>query len=80
MMRRVPLLLVVFVLTCTLVGVAADDQNALHWLTLFAIAILGWLAIALAVGTVVGHAIAFGTGRDQSPTRDAPNRLRHFDL
>jgi hypothetical protein len=42
---------------------AGDDQNV-HWLTLFAVAILSWLAIALAVGTVVGHGIAFGTGSD----------------
>jgi hypothetical protein len=34
------------------------------WLAPLAVAILGWLAIAVAVGTVVGHGIAFGTASD----------------
>jgi hypothetical protein len=33
-------------------------------LSVLAVAILSWLAIAIAVGTVVGHGIAFGTGSD----------------
>ena len=62
-MLRALLLLLVFLLAVILFGVAADDQNV-DWLTLFAVAILSWLAIAIAVGTVIGHGIAFGTGSD----------------
>jgi hypothetical protein len=40
------------------------DDHSVDWLSLSAVAILGWLAIALAVGTVVGHGIAFGTASD----------------
>ena len=43
---------------------AADDQ-IVHWLSLIAVVILSWLGIALAVGTLVGHGIAFGTGSDR---------------
>jgi hypothetical protein len=35
------------------------------WLSLVAVGLLGWLGIALIVGTVVGHGIAFGTGSDR---------------
>ncbi len=34
------------------------------WASLVAIVLLGWLAVALAVGTIVGRGIAFGTGSD----------------
>jgi hypothetical protein len=37
-----------------------------NWLSLIAVAILSWLAIALVVGTVIGHGIAFGTGSDRA--------------
>jgi len=42
----------------------ADGQDV-DWLSLIAVAILSWLTIALVVGTVVGHGIAFGTGTDR---------------
>jgi hypothetical protein len=36
-----------------------------YWSSLLAVVILSWLAVALAVGTLVGHGIAFGTGSDR---------------
>jgi hypothetical protein len=36
----------------------------MNWASLVAVALLSWLGIALAVGTIVGHGIAFGTGSD----------------
>jgi hypothetical protein len=40
---------------------SADDAHV-SWASLLAVVILCWLGIALAVGTIVGHGIAFGTG------------------
>jgi hypothetical protein len=34
------------------------------WASLLAVVLLSWLGIALAVGTLVGHGIAVGTGSD----------------
>jgi hypothetical protein len=34
------------------------------WASLATVALLSWLAIALTVGTIVGHGIAFGSGND----------------
>jgi hypothetical protein len=34
------------------------------WASLMAVVLLSWLGVALMVGTVVGHGIAFGTGSD----------------
>ena len=39
-------------------------MRTVSWASLLAVVLLSWLAIALAVGTVVGHGIAFGTGSD----------------
>jgi hypothetical protein len=36
----------------------------MHWASLLAIVLLSWLAIALLVGTIAGHGIALGAGRD----------------
>jgi hypothetical protein len=38
--------------------------GVMDWLHLFAICVLCWLAVALAVGTIVGHGIALGTSGD----------------
>jgi hypothetical protein len=43
------------------VMMSADDAHV-SWASLLAVVILCWLGIALAVGTIVGHGIAFGTG------------------
>jgi hypothetical protein len=34
----------------------------MHWTSLIAAGLLGWLAVALAVGSFVGHGIAVGAG------------------
>jgi hypothetical protein len=34
-------------------------RRKVHVLTLLAVALLGWLAVAVAVGALVGHGIAF---------------------
>jgi hypothetical protein len=34
-------------------------RRSVHVLTLLAVALLGWLAVAVAVGALVGHGIAF---------------------
>lgn len=39
-------------------------MRIVSWASLLAVVLLSWLAIALVVGTVVGHGIAFGTGSD----------------
>jgi hypothetical protein len=36
----------------------------MHWASLVAVVLLGWLGIALAVGSVVGHGIAVGAGTE----------------
>lgn len=36
----------------------------MSWAPVAAAIILCWLAVALAVGTIVGHGIAFGAGHD----------------
>lgn len=38
--------------------------DSVSWASLVAIVLLGWLVVALAVGAIVGHGIAFGTGSD----------------
>jgi hypothetical protein len=38
--------------------------GVMDWLHLFAICLLCWLAVALAVGTIVGHGIALGSSGD----------------
>lgn len=43
--------------------VAADDES-MSWVSLLAVVLLSWLAIALAVGTLVGHGATLGTGSD----------------
>jgi hypothetical protein len=43
--------------------ISADDAGV-TWVSLFAVVALCWLGVALAVGTIVGHGIAFGTGSD----------------
>jgi hypothetical protein len=43
--------------------ISADDANV-SWISLLAAVVLCWLGVALAVGTIVGHSIAFGTGSD----------------
>jgi hypothetical protein len=39
-------------------------MESMSWIPLLAVGVLGWLAIALTVGTIVGHGIAFGTGSE----------------
>lgn len=41
----------------------ADDESV-SWVPLAAVILLGWLVVALAVGTIVGHGIEFGTRID----------------
>jgi hypothetical protein len=41
--------------------ISADDAGV-SWISLLSVVILCWLGVALAVGTIVGHSIAFGTG------------------
>jgi hypothetical protein len=36
----------------------------MSWASPVAVVLLAWLGVALAVGTLVGHSIAFGTGSD----------------
>ena len=36
----------------------------MNWTSLVAVVLLCWLAIALAVGTIAGHGMALGAGRD----------------
>jgi hypothetical protein len=43
--------------------IARDDQRV-NWASLIAALLLSWLGIALAVGTIVGRGIAFGTRTD----------------
>jgi hypothetical protein len=43
---------------------AADAMRSVSWTSLLAVVLLSWFTIALAVGTIVGHGIAFGTGSD----------------
>jgi hypothetical protein len=50
------------------VSVRADDESV-HWASLIAVVLLSWLGIALVVGTVVGHGIAFGTCSDLESRR-----------
>jgi len=38
--------------------------EAMDWPQLLAFCFFCWLAVALAVGTIVGHGIAFGTSGD----------------
>jgi hypothetical protein len=39
-------------------------MRSVSWTSLLAVVLLSWFTIALAVGTIVGHGIAFGTGSD----------------
>jgi hypothetical protein len=43
--------------------IRAKDERV-SWASLAAAVLLSWLAVALAVGTIVGHGIAFGTRSD----------------
>jgi len=43
--------------------IRAKDERV-SWAPLAAAVLLSWLAVALAVGTIVGHGIAFGTRSD----------------
>jgi hypothetical protein len=43
--------------------IPADDARV-SWISFLAVLLLCWLGVALAVGTIVGHGIAFGTGSD----------------
>lgn len=36
----------------------------MHWTSLVMVVLLGWLGVALAVGTLVGHGISLGAERD----------------
>jgi len=38
--------------------------GSMTWPQLIAICLLSWLGLAVAVGTIVGHGIAFGTSID----------------
>lgn len=40
------------------------DDSDMSWPNLAAMILLSWLALAVAVGTIVGHGIAFGTRSD----------------
>lgn len=40
------------------------DDSDMSWANLAAMILLSWLALAVAVGTIVGHGIAFGTRSD----------------
>lgn len=45
----------------------------MSWAVLLAVVLLGWIAIALTIGAIVGHGIAFGTGSDfESPDAAKP--------
>jgi hypothetical protein len=39
--------------------------GVMDWPHLVAVCLFSWLAVALAVGTIVGHGIAFGTPGDR---------------
>lgn len=39
-------------------------MTALTWPQLVAVCLVCWVAVALLVGTIVGHGIAVGTGSD----------------
>ena len=50
------------------------EDGDLDWASLLGVVLLGWLGVALAVGTVVGRGIAFGTrgeARDDTDTTPA---------
>jgi hypothetical protein len=36
----------------------------MNWASIVAVALLSWIGIAVAVGTIVGHGIAVGTDSD----------------
>ena len=38
--------------------------GAIDWLHLFGLCLFSWFAVALAVGTIVGHGIALGSSGD----------------
>lgn len=40
------------------------DDASMSWAHLASVILLSWLAVAVAVGTIVGHGIAFGTRSD----------------
>jgi len=40
------------------------DDATVTLASLMALVVLCWLGVAVAVGTIVGHSIAFGTGSD----------------
>jgi len=38
------------------------DHENVNWASFVAVVLLSWLGVALAVGTIVGHGIAFAAG------------------
>jgi hypothetical protein len=42
-------------------ALAPEDDGTVSWAHLAAVVILSWLGIAVGVGTIVGHGIAFGS-------------------
>jgi len=40
------------------------DDRGVSWASDAAVVLLSWLSVALVVGTIVGHGIAFGNRRD----------------
>jgi len=49
------------------------NAGGMSWWFLIAVVLLGWLGVALVVGSIVGHGIAFGAG---TPTPQPRRRLR----
>lgn len=45
-------------------GMMLGNDQRMNWASLLAAVVLSWLAVALVVGTLVGHGIAFGTQSD----------------
>jgi hypothetical protein len=41
-----------------------SDDASVSWASPAAVVLLSWLGIALTVGTIIGHGIAFGAGSD----------------
>jgi hypothetical protein len=46
------------------IAMIAADYESVSWASLLSVILLIWLAVAIGVGTIVGHGIAFGTGSD----------------
>jgi hypothetical protein len=41
-------------------GRLAADAMSMNWVSLLGVVLLSWLAVALVVGTIVGHGIVLG--------------------